>query len=204
MECVLDSVRRMERGDANVADLLDGRVLCTEVIQALKYRASRVLDDRYGGGGDERASPSASGRARAPRHSVLKHVYVVDMQGVRVGMLSSRVRARFRAAIEQLELLYPEVVVRTYVVNAPRSLTLVWTMVKLWLVFVRRGFSFFFFFFSRGRTFCSLWIENGGTRFRRIFIYFFTHYTRRTLCMRRLHAETTDKARAWRVFSFSN
>ena len=61
---------------------------------------------------------------------VLKQVLIVDMDRVRLRMVTSRVRSRFKVIMKTLEDVYPEVAWRTYVVNAPGYLRVIWTVVE--------------------------------------------------------------------------
>lgn len=112
-ERVYDTLKYVNDPEAAPDDLLEGRALATEAFSSLKALASA-------------AQPEQS-------CAVLKHVYVVDMSNVRLRMVTSLVRRRFRIIMTTLEAAYPEVCWRTYVVNAPVYLTIIWTVVKSWL-----------------------------------------------------------------------
>ena len=87
------------------------------------------------GGPSARAVPCRS-RAASKHHDpsdpnktkVLKRfIYVVDMKNVKTWHATPRCRDRFRSIMQTMELAYPEVAWRTYVVNAcvqPRQNTL--------------------------------------------------------------------------------
>lgn len=84
--------------------ILAGRAYATQVMQALKFLYSTT----------------------GKKKTVLKHVYLVDLSGVRFRQLTARVRSRFRFVVQTLEKVYPDVIYRTYVVNAPKSLSYIW------------------------------------------------------------------------------
>ena len=86
------------------------------MFQALKYASSKHHDP---------ADPNKT--------KVLKHIYVVDMKNVKTWHVTSRCRDRFRSIMQTMELSYPEVAWRTYVVNAPKYLTIIWVVIKSWL-----------------------------------------------------------------------
>jgi len=111
-ERVVETLLLANRVREDPEDLLKGRAVCTEVFQALKRAASTRRED-----------PA----------DVIKHVFVVDMTGVRLAMVTKRVTHRFQHIMKTLELVYPEVAWRTYVVNAPSYLIVIWYVVKSWL-----------------------------------------------------------------------
>lgn len=108
VEKIAETVPILQSKAVSDDDLVAGRVYCTEILQAVKAHVS--VDQ-----------------------TVLKHVYILDMTGVRFRSLNSRVRQRARMVIQHLELVYPGVVWRTYIVNAPESLRIVWNIVSMWL-----------------------------------------------------------------------
>ncbi|KAH8062957.1 hypothetical protein JL721_8572 [Aureococcus anophagefferens] len=130
-ETVHETLARVNLADEDPEDLLKGRTVCTEAFIALKHLATRrhnsdVTVLKQGG------------------KSVLKQVLIVDMDRVRLRMVTSRVRSRFKVIMKTLEDVYPEVAWRTYVVNshwlistqvvnAPGYLRVIWTVVKSWL-----------------------------------------------------------------------
>ena len=111
-ETVHETLARVNLADEDPEDLLKGRTVCTEAFIALKHLATRQHNSDV---------------------TVLKQVLIVDMDRVRLRMVTSRVRSRFKVIMKTLEDVYPEVAWRTYVVNAPGYLRVIWTVVKSWL-----------------------------------------------------------------------
>jgi hypothetical protein len=116
VELVGKSLKALDWKDWDKDEIIRGRIVCTEVFQALKYAASRYH------------CPTDPNRVK-----VLKHVYVVDMKNVKTWHVTSRCRDRFKAIMKTCEEGYPEVAWRTYVVNAPKYLTIIWVVIKSWL-----------------------------------------------------------------------
>jgi len=116
VELVGKSLKALDWKDWDKDEIIRGRIVCTEVFQALKYAASRYH------------CPTDPNRVK-----VLKHVYVVDMKNVKTWHVTSRCRDRFKAIMKTCEEGYPEVAWRTYVVNAPNYLTIIWVVIKSWL-----------------------------------------------------------------------
>ena len=108
------SLKLTDRKDIEKEEIIRGRAVCTELFQALKYASSKHHD------------PSDPNKTK-----VLKHIYVVDMKNVKTWHVTSRCRDRFRSIMQTMELAYPEVAWRTYVVNAPKYLTIIWVVIKL-------------------------------------------------------------------------
>ena len=116
VERVGQSLKLTDRKDVDKDEIIRGRAVCTELFQALKYASSKHHD------------PSDPNKTK-----VLKHIYVVDMKNVKTWHVTSRCRDRFRSIMQTMELSYPEVAWRTYVVNAPKYLTIIWVVIKSWL-----------------------------------------------------------------------
>ncbi|KAH8093367.1 hypothetical protein JL720_4497 [Aureococcus anophagefferens] len=95
-ETVHETLARVNLADEDPEDLLKGRTVCTEAFIALKHLATRRHNSDV---------------------TVLKQVLIVDMDRVRLRMVTSRVRSRFKVIMKTLEDVYPEVAWRTYVVN---------------------------------------------------------------------------------------
>ena len=83
-ERVVETLLLANRVREDPEDLLKGRAVCTEVFQALKRAASTRRED-----------PA----------DVIKHVFVVDMTGVRLAMVTKRVTHRFQHIMKTLELV---------------------------------------------------------------------------------------------------
>ncbi len=116
VERVGQSLKLTDRKDVDKDEIIRGRAVCMELFQALKYASSKHHDP-----------------ADANNVKVLKHIYVVDMKNVKTWHVTSRCRDRFRSIMQTMELSYPEVAWRTYVVNAPKYLTIIWVVIKSWL-----------------------------------------------------------------------
>ena len=64
---------------------------------------------------------------------VCKHVYVLDLAGLESSFFSSTIQKKMRAVMKMSADMFPETLWTVWLVNAPTSFRLIWSVIRNWL-----------------------------------------------------------------------